>query len=81
MNSNIFWKLAFVVLVVAWSISEMNPPIGRDLIGHFEKTAQNKDAAFDEILAKARELEKTHKARSYGNLVDAVGANTVITVV
>jgi SecD/SecF fusion protein len=79
MNSNIFWKIAFVVLVVAWSISEMNPPIGRDLIGHFEKTAQNKDAAFDEILAKARQLEKTHKARSYGNLVDAVGANTVIT--
>lgn len=79
MNSNIFWKLAFVVLVVAWSISEMNPPMGRDLIGHFEKTAQNKDAAFEQIVAKARELEKANPARSYGNLVDAVGPNTVIT--
>lgn len=78
MNSNTFWKLAFVVLVVAWSIGEMYPPMGRNLIDHFEKTAQNQDDAFKEIITKARALEKDHPARVYGNLFEAVG-DTVIT--
>jgi len=73
MNSNTFWKLVFVVLVIAWSFSEINPPTDRDLIQHFENRAQNKDADFNAIITKATELQAKQPHRDYGNLFDAVG--------
>ncbi len=73
MNSNLFWKLVFVVLVVVWSFSEITPPTNRDLIQHFETRAQEKDDAFNQIVAKARELQQEQPHREYGNLFDAVG--------
>ncbi len=75
MNSNTFWKLVFVALVIAWSFGEITPPTNRDLIQHFDSRAkeETKDEAFNSIVAKAKELQAKQPHREYGNLFDAVG--------
>ena len=73
MNSNTLWKLIFVVLVIAWSFGEITPTTNRDLIQHFSNRAQNKDEAFNEIIARAQNLQAEKPHREYGNLFDAVG--------
>ncbi|MBM3846014.1 MAG: protein translocase subunit SecD [Verrucomicrobia bacterium] len=78
MTQNHFWKLLLVLFVLGWAGSELYPPKGKNLISHFEERARNKDAAFTNILTRAKELDKSNAVRTYGNLFDAVGTNNII---
>src|SRR6516164_11624840 len=77
MNRNNTWKFLFVVLVIAWSFVQMYPPTSRNLFQEFARRAQNRDAAFTNILAQADELQKTGKNSEFANLRSAVGTNDI----
>jgi hypothetical protein len=44
------WKLVLVFSVIAWSLYEMYPPVGRSLAKQFYATAIRKDAIFTAIV-------------------------------
>lgn len=77
MTRNHFWKLLFILFVLGWSVYELYPPTGKNLINHFDERARNRDAALTNILTRARELDKANPVRTYGNLFDAVGTNEI----
>lgn len=75
MNRNNLWRFVLVVLVILWSLYELYPPQGRDLVQVFRERAQNRDVAFSNIVYQANALQKKFPERAYDNLVDAVGTN------
>jgi SecD/SecF fusion protein len=75
MNRNNVWRFVLVVLVVVWSLYELYPPEGQNLVLKFRERAVNRDAAFTAIVQQAQALEKTRPERAYDNLVEAVGTN------
>jgi SecD/SecF fusion protein len=77
MNRNHFWKLVLIVGLVAWSLYEMYPPKGRDLVQVFQERARGSDATLSNIVFQARELQKEHPERAFGNLQKAIGTNDV----
>ncbi|MBA4148535.1 MAG: protein translocase subunit SecD [Verrucomicrobia bacterium] len=77
MNRKNTWKWALVIFIVAWSLWEVYPPTGRNIVEVFQEEAAVKDARFDEIVQRARELQKQYPDRGYQNLVDAVGTNDI----
>lgn len=78
MNSSHLWKLLLIVFVVAWSVTEMDPPTSRNLITVFEeKGAASKDTNFTAIVEQARKLEQQDTNRVYGSLWDAIGTNDI----
>ncbi|MGO9200911.1 MAG: protein translocase subunit SecD [Limisphaerales bacterium] len=77
MNRNNFWRFVLVVLVILWSLYELYPPEGRDLIQYFRQRAQAHDAAFAAIMQRAQELESKSPAKPYDNLRAAIGTNDV----
>jgi len=78
MKRNNLTRLIIVILLVVWSLYEIYPPTGRDLVEWFGARAHNKDADFSKILTQAQTMEKTNAARAYGNLQDAIGTNDII---
>lgn len=77
MNQNHLWKLLLIIFVVAWSIVELTPPTGRDIMVEFETKAARKDAAFSNVVARAAQLQKEIPGRTFGNLKDAIGTNDI----
>jgi SecD/SecF fusion protein len=77
MNSNRFWRFVLVVLVVLWSLYELYPPEGRDLIQVFRERAEHRDANFTAIVDKALALQKQFPEKPYENLKDAIGTNDI----
>jgi SecD/SecF fusion protein len=77
MNQKHLWQLLLIIFVVAWSIVELTPPTGRDLLQDFQSKARNKDAGFSNIVAQARTLQKELPGRTYGNLKEAIGTNDI----
>jgi SecD/SecF fusion protein len=77
MKRNNFWRLTAVLFLLAWSINELYPPTGKDLIAEFERRGANKDTNFTAIVARARELQARLPARTFGNLFEAVGTNDI----
>ncbi|MBP8259535.1 MAG: protein translocase subunit SecD [Verrucomicrobia bacterium] len=78
MKRNNVWRWAFLAFVVAWSLREVYPPMGRNLIEHFQDRAANReDARFTNIVAQAQALQAANPVRTYGNLVDAIGTNDI----
>jgi SecD/SecF fusion protein len=75
MKQKHLWQLLLIIFVVAWSIYELTPPTGRDLLQDFRQKARSKDAVFSNIVAAAQQLEKERPQRTYGNLKEAVGTN------
>ena len=75
MNRNNVWRFVLVVLVVVWSLYELYPPQGKNLVQVFRERGVNRDATFNEIVQKAQALEKSMPDRAYDNLVEAVGTN------
>ncbi|HVZ17181.1 MAG TPA: protein translocase subunit SecD, partial [Terriglobales bacterium] len=63
--------------VIAWSLYEMYPPVGRDLAKEFQAVAIRKDAAFSEMMRRFHELQDEHPERSFGNLAEAIGTNDI----
>jgi len=75
MNRNQVWRFSLIVLVLTWSLLEVYPPTGRDLIQYFNDKAVIHDPIFSNILAQARMLQKASPDKPYDNLVEAVGTN------
>lgn len=77
MQRNNFWRAILVLFVTLWALYETYPPAARNLIDVFEEKATKKDATFNAIVAKARELDKQFPERNFANLRDAVGTNAL----
>ncbi len=77
MQRNNFWRAILVLFVTLWALYELHPPTDRNLIDVFEQRATKKDAAFNAIVAKARELDKAAPERNFSNLRDAIGTNSL----
>jgi SecD/SecF fusion protein len=77
MKQKHLWQFLLIIFVVAWSIVEVTPPTGRDLLQDFQAKARNKDAAFSNIVAQAQLMQKELPGRAYGNLKEAVGTNDI----
>ncbi len=77
MNRNLFWKFAFVVFVVTWSLWEINPPTARNLIEEFENRAVARDTNFNAIVEQARKLQQASPDHPFQNVRQAVGANDI----
>jgi SecD/SecF fusion protein len=77
MNRNNFWRFILVVLVLLWSVYELYPPRGTDLIVKFRDRAVRVDTNFTAIVSKAVELQKTAPDKSYDNLRQAIGASDI----
>src|ERR1017187_893561 len=77
MNRNNFWRFILVVLVILWSLYELYPPEGRDLLLFFREKAVNRDPAFTTFFQKAQALQKAMPEKPYDNLVEAIGTNDI----
>jgi SecD/SecF fusion protein len=77
MNRNNFWRLFLVVVIVLWSLYELYPPRGRDLLEVFREKAVQKDLTFSNIVFQAQTLQKKMPERAYDNLAEAVGTNDI----
>src|SRR5437879_5175668 len=76
MNRNNLWRFVLVVVVVVWSLIELYPPKGRDLVVYFRERAVNThDGVFSNIVAKAQSLQRTTPEKPYDDLLEAVGTN------
>jgi SecD/SecF fusion protein len=77
MKQKHLWQLLIIVFVVVWSIFEITPPTGRDLLQDFQEKARSKDTTYSNIVARAQQLQKDLPGRAYGNLRDAIGTNDI----
>ena len=77
MNRNNFWRFILVVLVILWSLYELCPPEGRDLLLFFREKATGRDAAFSAMFQKAQALQKAMPEKPYDNLAEAIGTNDI----
>lgn len=75
MKQNNFGRFLLVIAIVLWSLYEVYPPTSRDLVKEFASKAQNKDAAFTNILERAEALQKSITNNEFMALQDAVGTN------
>jgi SecD/SecF fusion protein len=75
MNRNYFPKVLLITLILVWSIYEMYPPAGRNLVQVFREKAVNRDTNFVAIVDRAQALQKERPKRTYANLQEAVGTN------
>jgi SecD/SecF fusion protein len=77
MNKNDRWKFIFVILVVLWSLYQMNPPTSQDLIRQFAARAEEPDATFSNIVQQAEALQKTETNSEFAILRQAISTNDV----
>src|ERR1051325_2030463 len=78
MNRNNFWRFVLVMLVIVWSLYELYPPTGRDLVLAFRDRAVNRaDTNFTAIVQKAMALRSQFPERAYENLKEAIGTNDI----
>jgi SecD/SecF fusion protein len=77
MNQKHLWFLLITVVALAFSITSLIPPTGRDLLEDFQAKARNKDAAFSNIVSQAQLMQKELPGRAYGNLKEAIGTNEI----
>ncbi len=77
MNRNNLWRFILVVLVILWSLYELYPPQGRDLVLYFRDKAVDRDPTFTTIFTNALALQKAMPEKPYDNLVTAIGTNDI----
>ncbi len=77
MKRNNTWRSIIVILILAWSFYEMQPPTGRALVEVFEEQATTPNDDFKQIVAKARETHSPTNSLTdqYRNLRSAIGTN------
>jgi SecD/SecF fusion protein len=78
MNRNHFWRFVLVSVVLAWSLYELYPPQGRDLVQFFRDRGVARDATFTSIVTTAQGLEKTAPEKAYDDLIQAIGTNDIM---
>jgi SecD/SecF fusion protein len=77
MNRNNYTRVVIVVLVLVWSLYEIYPPKGRDLVQHFRERAVSRDGTFNTILSNTVVLQRAVPEKPYDNLKDAIGTNDI----
>src|SRR5882672_2069346 len=77
MNRSHLWKFLIIVLVVAWSASEMIPPKSRPLIDAFQENVGKRDGVYSNILENFAALKKQNPQAEYKNLKEAIGTNDI----
>jgi SecD/SecF fusion protein len=77
MNQNKLWRFVLVVLVVLWSLYELYPPEGRNLVQFFREKAVDRDTTFSLIYSNALVLQRKMPEKPYDNLVEAIGTNDI----
>ena len=77
MNRSHLWKLLLIAFIMMWAIFELIPPTPRDLLVEFQHKSRRPDATFSNILAQARELQAKMPNRTFANLKEAVGTNSI----
>jgi SecD/SecF fusion protein len=77
MNRNHLWRFVLVVVVVVWSLIELYPPQGRDLVQYFRERSVNHDVAFSNIVVQVQARQKAMPQKPYDNLVEAIGTNDI----
>ena len=81
MNRSHLWKIVLILLVVAWSVSEIYPPTSKNLIEAFEQQSSTPNKTFDEIVKKAQQLDVSNSDRApgitYSNLLVAISTNDI----
>ena len=75
MKSNNLGRFLLVVAIILWSLYQVYPPTARDLKQEFSRRAQNQDASFKGILAKADAFQKAGTNNEFVALQTAVGTN------
>ena len=80
MKRNNYWRLAIVLTVLVWSLYEMYPPRGRDLVKQFQEDARvaPNDTTFSNIVFEATSLQKKNPDRAFANLEFAIGTNDIV---
>jgi SecD/SecF fusion protein len=76
-QNNNLWKFLFVVFIIGWSFYQMYPPTSRDLVNEFASRAENQNATFSNILARADALQLAGTNSEFANLRAAIGANDI----
>ncbi|MSU63311.1 MAG: protein translocase subunit SecD [Pedosphaera sp.] len=82
MNRNLFWRFAFVVFVVAWSLWSIYPPQSSNLIEVFRERAvtrgeSNAVATVRTIAEEAYKLDAANPTRTFANLQQAISTNDI----
>jgi SecD/SecF fusion protein len=77
MKRNNKWRWLFVIFLTVWALHELYPPTDRNLITVFQTRAVGTDTNFTAIVNRAQELQKRLPERSYGNLMEAIGTNSI----
>ena len=77
MKRNNTWRWLFVIFITVWALRELYPPTDQNLITVFQSRAVGTDTNFTAIVNRARELQKRLPDRAYGNLMEAIGTNSV----
>ena len=77
MRRNNLGRFILVLGIVLWALYETYPPTSRDLIQEFSGRAENKDAAFTNILARSELLQQVGTNSEFASLQQAVGTNNL----
>jgi SecD/SecF fusion protein len=77
MNRNNLWRFVLVILVVFWSLYELYPPQGRNLVLYFREKAVDRDPTFTTIFTNALALQRAMPEKPYDNLATAIGTNDI----
>lgn len=81
MNRSHLWKLLLVAFLIVWSLSEITPFKSKNLIDQFDQSALTPDAAFNDIVKRARDLETNNPTgyvpATYSNLLVAIGQTDI----
>jgi SecD/SecF fusion protein len=75
MRRNNFGRFVLVICIILWAIFEVIPPTSRDLVREFARRAENKDAAFTNILARVELLQKAGTNTEFACLQAAAATN------
>jgi SecD/SecF fusion protein len=75
MKQNNLGRFLLVIAIILWSLYEVYPPSARSLVSEFSRRAQNKDAAFTNILAQAGTFQQAGTNNEFAALQTAVGTN------
>ena len=75
MKQNNFGRFLLVIAIIVWSLFEIYPPTSRDLVQEFASKAQNRDAAFTNILTQAEAMQKAGTNNEFAALLLATGTN------
>ena len=75
MRRNNFGRFILVICIILWALYEVYPPTSRDLMQEFSRRAENKDATFTNIMARAELFQKAGTNTEFACLQMAAATN------